>query len=358
MRLFRILGAVALAGLITVACADEEEPSNPLTGPSADIVQSGGPGLAIYGVGQINRAIPDPCRDPAYRGFDFWLGLWNIENSAGEHTGTSVITSELDGCVVMEDFIGSGGFQGRSLNFYDADTDTWNQTFVDGLIGNFRLSGGLQGDEMVMTGSQTVIQFPFAIVRRDSKITWTPMSNGNVRQVIEASFDGGPVQTTFDGTYVPAAMLDRATPTPFPICELNPPFRQLDFWLGSWTVSASSGPELGASEVTRDLNGCLIEENFATPKGYRNRSFMFFDFDDNAWFRTFADENGEYVMLSGNFDGDALVLTGADIAPDGRELELRVTIAPSSNGVLQTWEISHDGGTSWRTDLTLDYLPS
>lgn len=359
MHLLRRFGVLAVAGLVTVACVDDQEKVNPLTGPRTDVVQPAGPGLAIYGIGQAKRTIPDPCRGPEHREFDFWLGLWNIDNAAGDHIGTSVITSELDGCVIMEDFIGSGGFQGRSLNFYDADTDTWHQTFVDGLIGNFRLSGGLQGDEMVMTGSQTVVQFPFAIRQRDSRITWTPLSAGRVRQVIEASFDGGPVQTTFDGTYIPATDLNRASPTPFPICRLNPPFRQLDFWVGSWTVSASPGPQLGTSEVISDLNGCLIEENFQTPNGYRNRSFSFFDFDQSTWFRTFADENGEYVMLSGGFDGDALVLSGRDTAPDGREVELRVTIAPTSHGgVQQTWELSHDGGASWNTDLTLDYQPS
>ncbi len=64
-------------------------------------------------------------------------------------------------------------------------------------------------------------------------------------------------------------------------------------------------------------------------------------------------------MLSGGFEGDALVLAGTDIAPDGREVELRVTIAPTPDGaVQQIWELSHDGGASWKTDLTLDYRPS
>jgi hypothetical protein len=360
MRLSRTLCALAAATLVTVACADDEEQPNGLTGPTPDIVQAGGPGLAIYGVGQINRAIPHPCRAPEHRQFDFWLGMWNIENTNGDNIGTSIISSELDGCLVMEDFIGAAGFPGRSLNVYDADTDMWYQTFVDGLIGNFRLSGGLQGDEMVMTGSQTIVQFfpEFAIRQRDSQVTWTPLSGGRVRQLIEAAFDGGPVQTTFDGTYIPAASLDRADPVVFRICELNAPFRELDFWLGSWTVSSAPGPELGLSEVTADLNGCLIEENFATPKGYKNRSFTYFDFDQDSWFRTFADENGEHVELSGGFEDGALVLTGTDVGRDGRDVDLRVTIAPQSDGaVLQTWEVSHDGGASWKTDLTLDYQP-
>lgn len=360
MRLLRTLCALASAALVTVACADDEERPVLLTGPTPDIVQAGGPGLAIYGVGQINRAIPRPCSAPEYRQFDFWLGMWNIDNAVGDHIGTSIISSELDGCVVMEDFIGAGGFAGRSINIYDADTDMWYETFVDGLIGNFRLTGGLQGEDMVMAGSQTIVQFfpEFAIRQRDTEVTWTPLSNGRVRQAFETSFDGEPAQITFDGTYIPATSLDRADPTVFRICELNPPFRQLDFWLGSWTVSSASGPELGISEVTADLNGCLIEENFETPKGYRNRSFIFFDFDQDTWFRTFGDENGEHVELSGGFENGALVLTGTDVARDGREVSLKVTIAPQPDGaVLQAWELSHDGGASWKRDLTLEYQP-
>lgn len=358
MRLLRTLSLLAATAVVTVACADDEREAGPLTGPTPDIAQAGGPGLAIYGLGQINRAIPHPCRAPEYRQFDFWLGMWNIDNADGDHIGTSIISSELDGCVVMEDFIGAAGFPGRSLNVYDAATDMWYQTFVDGLIGNFRLSGGLQGDEMVMTGSQTIVQFfpQFAIRQRDSQVTWTPLSDGRVRQLIEASFDGGPVEPRFDGTYIPANSLDRADPVAFRVCELNAPFRELDFWLGSWAVTSAPGPELGVSEVTADLNGCLIEENFETPKGYRNRSFMYFDFDQDTWFRTFADKNGEHVELSGGFENGSLVLSGTDVARNGREVGLRVTIAPQSDGtVLQMWELSHDGGVSWKTDLTLEY---
>jgi hypothetical protein len=79
---------------------------------------------------------------------------------------TSIISSEMDDCLVMEDYIQTNGFQGKSINAYDRNTGTWQETFVDNVIaGSFRLAGGLQGAEMVMTGrsrSSTSRPRPFA----------------------------------------------------------------------------------------------------------------------------------------------------------------------------------------------------
>lgn len=345
--------ALAAAG---AACSQEPESA---TGPAVDLSTSAaaGPGLAIYGAGTINRATPRPCPEPEYRQFDFWVGKWDILNPQDEVVGTSIVTSELDGCVIMEDFIGSGGMRGRSMSVYDADLDRWFQRFVDNVVTSLRVQGGLVGDEMILTGSHPYFTFPNIVRQRDTKITWTPNPDGTVRQLFENSFDGGPVEPGFDGLYIPMDPLDRADPFFVPFCQfvLTGP-RQLDFWLGDWRVAAAKGPELGTSKVVTDLNGCLMEENFETPKGYQNRSFLFYDFVVDTWFRSFADNNGEHVELTGGLVDGKMVLTGTDIAPDGREVTLRATIEPVAPGrVRQTWELSHDGGATWKTDLTLVY---
>jgi hypothetical protein len=204
-----------------------------------------------------------------------------------------------------------------------------------------------------MGGSQLIFSFASqTVLRRDVTVFWTPLSEGRVRQRFEASFDGGPVTTTFDGTYVPAEELTRATPTAFPFCRsLLPEFRQLDFWLGSWTVSTEAGTALGTSEVTSDLNGCLIQEDFETPKAYRSRSYLYFDFVAERWFRTFADNTGGHFELSGVVEDGAMVLTGEATGPGGQVREVRVTVEPDgSGGVRQTWE--HPVGGQ---ELTLVY---
>jgi hypothetical protein len=358
MRAIRSAALGTCLAILAAACGDGDQggPGGAPLGPSAE---GAGPELSLYGIGQIQRAVPHPCRAAEHRQFDFWVGTWNVFGAAGGQIATSVISSELDGCLIMEDFIGNGGFQGRSINLFDRETGLWYETFVDNVIAaSFRLSGRLEGEEMVMTGSQPVFSFATGTVRqRDVTVTWSPLAASQVRQAFVVSFDGGPPFTSFNGLYVPEPNLVRATPSGFGFCQGQiPEFLQADFWVGNWQVTAENGPQLGASEVKKDLEDCLIEENFETAKGFKSRSFLYFDFVVEKWFRSYADNTGQHVELSGVLEGDALVLRGEEVGPGGKQLDLRVILAPASaGGVRQTFEVSKDGGASWKEDLSLVY---
>jgi hypothetical protein len=327
--------------LVIMACTDGERGTGTAL-PSEPLSDADAPALDIYGLGDIGRTVPHPCSGPGYDEFDFWVGKWNVQDPTGARIATSVISSEMDDCLVMEDFIQDNGFQGKSINVYDRNTSTWHETFVDNVLAqSFRLAGELRGAEMVMSGSQPIFNFGTQTVQqRDVTVTWTPLSGERVRQRFQTSFDGTPAPASFDGTYIPQQELTRATPNPFPFCQtLFAEFRQLDFWLGSWTVAAEPGPELGRSEVRSDLNGCLIQEDFETRKGYRSRSYLYFDFVAEQWFRTFADNTGTHFELSGNLEGDAIVMTGEGTGPGGQLRPVRVRIEPDgAGGVRQTWE--------------------
>jgi hypothetical protein len=359
MRAIRGAALGTCLAILVAACGDgnHEPPGGSALEPSEE--GKGGAELSLYGIGRIEREISQPCRAAEYRQFDFWLGRWNVFGTSGQQIATSIISSELDGCLVMEDFIGNGGFQGRSINVFDRRTGLWYQTFVDNIIGqSFRLSGALQGEEMEMAGSQPVFSFATGTVRqRDVTVTWSPLPEDGVRQVLVASFDGGPPATTFNGLYVPEPNPVRATPSGFGFCK-GPiaEFLQADFWIGSWKVAAELGPDLGTSEVRKDLEDCLIVEDFETSKGFKNRSFLYFDFVVEKWFRSYADNGGEHVELSGVLEGGALVLRGEEVGSDGHEVELRVTLAPAGTGeVRQTFELSKDGGATWKEDVSLVY---
>jgi hypothetical protein len=353
------LAAMVLV-LVVAACTDGERGTGGAL-PSEPAWEADRPALALYGLGDVGRAVPHPCRGPGYDEFDFWVGKWNVHDPTGARIATSIISSEMDDCLVMEDFIQDNvGFQGKSINVYDRSTGTWHETFVDNVLAqSFRLAGGLQGAEMVMSGSQPIFNFATQTVRqRDVTVFWTPLSEGRVRQRFQTFFDGSPAPASFDGTYIPQQELTRATPTSFPFCQtLFAEFRQLDFWLGSWTVAAEPGPELGRSEVRSDLNGCLMQEDFETPKGYRSRSYLYFDFVVEQWFRTFADNTGAHFELSGNLEGDAMVMTGEGTGPGGQLRPVRVTIEPDRAGsVRQTWKETAGQGVGGGA-LALMYTP-
>jgi len=137
------------------------------------------------------------CGSAEYRQFDFWLGHWEVSNPAEEVVGTNTITVASDGCGLHEQWEGAGGGVGESLNAYDRRTGSWHQTWVGGRGLVLRLEGGLRDGAMVLEGE--LVEGERGVLQR---ITWTPDSDGNVRQLWETSEDGGTSWTTaFDGTY-------------------------------------------------------------------------------------------------------------------------------------------------------------
>lgn len=137
------------------------------------------------------------CSGPEYRQFDFWAGNWEVRTPDGNLAGTNTITSMLNGCVLHEQWAGTGGLVGESFNIYNRRTGTWHQTWVDagGLL--LQLDGGLENGSMVLRGELKGRDG----VMRQQRITWTPQDDGSVRQHWENSTDGKSWATLFDGTY-------------------------------------------------------------------------------------------------------------------------------------------------------------
>src|SRR5205085_11599666 len=46
---------------------------------------------------------------PEYRGFDFWLGDWNVFNPQGQQVGTNKVVLLADGCIVEANWEHTGG---------------------------------------------------------------------------------------------------------------------------------------------------------------------------------------------------------------------------------------------------------
>jgi hypothetical protein len=138
------------------------------------------------------------CAAAEHRQFDFWLGRWEVVDTAGRVVGTNHIESVLGGCVVRETWTGAAGTEGRSYNLFDRATQQWHQTWVDDAGTLLRLSGGLENGAMVMSGHVLSAQGGRVLHR----IVWTPLEDGRVRQHWQASQDeGGTWGTVFDGLY-------------------------------------------------------------------------------------------------------------------------------------------------------------
>ena len=150
---------------------------------------------------------PPSCEAAEHRHFDFWVGDWEVvapetAPNAGTVLGRNRIERMAAGCGLLENWTGASGFQGKSLNGWDAAHKTWRQFWVgsDGLV--LRLEGGLVDGAMVMTG-----ELPRSAggVQRQ-RVSWTPQAGGGLVQHWQTSDDEGATwATSFLGIYRRAA---------------------------------------------------------------------------------------------------------------------------------------------------------
>ena len=160
-------------------------------------------GALLFLAGNPGRALAQsaPCADEAHRHFDFWEGRWVVRAANGGLAGHNTLTVSLGECVLQEHYTTPSGYEGRSLNVYDASRGVWHQTWTDNTGLLLVLEGGYEDGRMVMQG-ETV--GPDGAVTRN-RITWSRMdgSPDRVRQFWEISTDGGASwSTAFDGHYL------------------------------------------------------------------------------------------------------------------------------------------------------------
>lgn len=139
------------------------------------------------------------CCTSLHRQFDFWLGDWETLAN-GKIAGINRIVTLQDGCVIQENWTSSGGkYTGTSYNFYDSQEERWHQVWIDNQGQILKLTGGIEGKSMVLMSTPVNNQAGEKVIHR---ITWTPNTNGTVRQHWESQkVASGDWQTLFDGLY-------------------------------------------------------------------------------------------------------------------------------------------------------------
>ncbi len=139
---------------------------------------------------EANRA---PCKQGGtaspYRGFDFWLGVWKVVDSAGSPVATSQVERILDGCALQENWRAENGREGASLSAWNPGQGRWEQLRTDQEGVPLYLTGGFDegtGDLQLRADAAT---------RRGAQLKWritfSKQPGGHVRQLEETSKDGG-----------------------------------------------------------------------------------------------------------------------------------------------------------------------
>jgi hypothetical protein len=347
---------LATSACLALACAA----NGTSTEPALDARQLGAIIPArVFGLGAA-RGLSAGCTLPEHRQFDFWVGRWDVYAPGPTFAGTNTVELELDGCVIEENW--TSGVRGRSINMYDASDGQWHQHWVfaaGGPASVLLLDGASPApDSMRMGGRRPA---PNGAIIGDA-ITWSAITPDSVRQHWLSTVDDGPPSLSFDGRYKRVAEVTPIPPVHPTLCMNRPANHVLDFLLGRWTISPGNGEKTGmrqgAATVTfsADLDHCLIEEKVDGPGTYRGWSFSGYQPVLGVWKKTYVDNLGQRILLTGGQAGDVIVLTGSKRAADG-ELLVRVTYAPSGEDrVTQAWETSRDGGTTWSRELEVQFI--
>lgn len=112
--------------------------------------------------------------------------------------GTNTVEKIQGDCILKENWIGSSGSSGTSLNFYNLQTEQWEQLWVDNSGSHLKLKGNRVGNQMILSSDEFLHTNGKYYVNR---ITWTSIEDGTVRQLMEILEKENVVNIAFDGLY-------------------------------------------------------------------------------------------------------------------------------------------------------------
>ncbi len=138
------------------------------------------------------------------------------------------------------------------------------------------------------------------------------------------------------------------------------PEKSLDFWLGTWVVTAKSKTakpgewqsERGTNEIRRTLGDKVIQENFHAPS-LVGKSWSVYNPTTKIWKQTWVDANGGYFAFTGGPDGKNFIFKTAEV----NGVVLRMVFRDIQKDTIHwDWERSADSGKTWTVMMQIDYV--
>ncbi|WP_411031370.1 hypothetical protein [Spongiimicrobium sp. 3-5] len=147
----------------------------------------------------VAQDTPCACCTDNHREFDFWVGTWEVTAPDGTLAGKNTIEIIQDGCVLKENWTSATGKStGVSTNFFNSQTEQWEQLWLDNSGSYLKLQGSRAGNQMMLS-SETFTHTDGK--QYTNRITWTANEDGTVRQMWEVLQEGEVVSVAFDGLY-------------------------------------------------------------------------------------------------------------------------------------------------------------
>lgn len=141
-------------------------------------------------------------------------------------------------------------------------------------------------------------------------------------------------------------------------CQVDPTFRQFDFWVGDWEVKGADGTVYGHNRIDNEEQGCVLVEHWTGSTGNTGQSINFYDAHAGEWVQVW-NGLGIQIEMRGGLEQGSMVLTGEiHYLASGDQRSFRGTWTPQDGGVVrQFFEESTDGGASWATWFEGFYHP-
>ncbi len=93
-----------------------------------------------------------PCNSEYHHQFDFWEGDWIVFDTANTKIGENKIEFIQNGCAIQENWKSAEGRStGTSLNYFNREDSTWNQTWIDNYGNPLVLKGQFKDSALVMS---------------------------------------------------------------------------------------------------------------------------------------------------------------------------------------------------------------
>ncbi len=139
-------------------------------------------------------------------------------------------------------------------------------------------------------------------------------------------------------------------------CAANSPSRQMDFWVGDWTVTYPGMRGTAASQVSLALDHCLLIESWDGGKEHSGKNMFAYSSDDKHWHGMFADNQGRVHVFEGKASPDSAEFVGPSVNAKGEPVLNRIRIVRiGADKVEQSWEKSSDHGATWRMEFRGEY---
>ncbi|MGH9440978.1 MAG: hypothetical protein ACRD16_01760 [Thermoanaerobaculia bacterium] len=144
------------------------------------------------------------------------------------------------------------------------------------------------------------------------------------------------------------------------LCESDPAFHRLDFWVGDWDVyDSGTSVKAGSSALKKILKGCAISVDWLEADGKGEiQELFFYEKARDLWHQVWISDAGPTKERRATAGGPAgsLRFLGDVLMLDGRSYLDRSTVTPMpAGGVHQLIEISRDGGSTWQATFDAVY---